>query len=108
MGHFQQAGNIDKCYKAKMLYKMYCDVHNKLYFIFLKPILSEAQYINKLFQLNTVDLTKLLDDPILFIEGLARKVVTPNCRANLLEINIKNYLHPHPYLGYEFEEKCRQ
>ncbi|KAF0688544.1 Uncharacterized protein FWK35_00036203, partial [Aphis craccivora] len=37
---------------------------------------------------------------------LARKVVTPDCRANLLEVNIKNYLHPRPYLGYEFEAKC--
>jgi hypothetical protein len=34
-------------------------------------------------------------------------VVTPDCRANLLKVNIKNYLHPRPYLGYEFEEKCR-
>jgi len=34
-------------------------------------------------------------------------VVTPDFRANLLEVNIKKYLHPNPYLGYEFEEKCR-
>lgn len=33
-------------------------------------------------------------------------MVTPDCRANLLELNIKNYLHLHPYLGYEFEAKC--
>ncbi|KAF0760446.1 Uncharacterized protein FWK35_00017198 [Aphis craccivora] len=104
--HFKEAGHTDKCYKAKMLYKMYCDVNNQLYFIFLKPILSEAQHINKLFQSNTADRTKLLDDLVLFIGGLARKVVTPDCRANLLEVNIKNYLHPHPYLGYEFEAKC--
>lgn len=105
--HFKEADNTDKCYKAKMLYKMYCDVHNQLYFIFLKPILSEAQHINKLFQSNTADRTKLLNDLVLFIGGLARKVVTPDCMANLLEVNIKNYLHPRPYHGYEFEKKCR-
>ncbi|CAI6353799.1 unnamed protein product [Macrosiphum euphorbiae] len=86
---------------------MYSDVNNQLYFILLKPILSEAQHINKLFPSNTADRTKLLDDLVLFIEGLARKVVTPECRANLLEVNIQNYLHPYPHLGYEFEEKCR-
>lgn len=105
--HFKEAGIADKCYKTKMLYKMYCDVNNQLYFIFLKPILSEAQHINKLFQSNTADRTKLLDDLVLFIGGLARKVVTPDCRANIMEENIKNYLHPRPYLGYESEEKCR-
>lgn len=104
--HFKEAGHTDTCYKAKMLYKMYCNVNNQLYFIFLKPILSEAQHINNLFQSNTADRTKLLDDLILFIAGLARKVITPDCRANLLEVNIKNYLHPHPYLRYEFEKKC--
>lgn len=107
--HFKIAASHEKCYKAKMLSEMYTDVNNEAYLMFLKPILSEAQYVNKIFQSNNADPAKLLDSLILLIETLGRLITTPACKANLLDVNtnISDYLHPKPYLGNAFEEKMK-
>jgi len=87
---------------------MYTDVRNELYFIFLEPILNETQSVNKAFQTNNADHAKLLNDLTILIQGLAQRIVRTGCKENLLNINVKDYLHPHPYLGYNFEEKMKE
>lgn len=52
----------DKCYTDELLYNMYADNCNLAYLSFLKPILTDVQKINKLFESNTADPTKLLND----------------------------------------------
>jgi len=52
----------EKCYSAEILYNMYCDETNMLYLLFLKPILSEIQVVNKAFQSEKNDHVKLLND----------------------------------------------
>lgn len=106
--HFRLVGSNDHCYKAKTLYNMFNDKNNLLYFTFLKPILGEAQHINQMFQSNSADRTKLLNSLTYLIESLAKKVVTPACREDLLTANIQNFLHPNPYLGYDFEEQVKK
>lgn len=63
---------------------------------------------NKLFQTNDNDPVKLLESLVLLIKGLAQRVVVAGCRADLLKVNIRDYLHPRPHLGYLFEDKMRQ
>lgn len=106
--HFRLVGSNDHCYKAKTLYNMFKDKNNLLYFTFLKPILGEAQHINQMFQSNSADRTKLLNSLIYLIESLAKKVVTPACKEDLLTANIQSFLHPNPYLGYDFEEQVKK
>jgi len=106
--HFQLKRTSDKCYTAELLYNMYTDVRNELYFIFLEPILNETQSVNKAFQTNNADPAKLLNDLTILIQGLAQRIVRTGCKENLLNINVKDYLHPHPYLGYNFEEKMKE
>lgn len=84
------------------------NIRNELYFIFLEPILNETQSVNKAFQTNNGDPAKLLNDLIILIQGLAQRIVITGCKKNLLKVNVKDYLHPHPYLGYKFEEKMKE
>lgn len=60
--HFQFRRAADKCYVAELLYNMYSDIRNELYFIFLEPLLIETQSVNKAFQINNSDPAKLLKD----------------------------------------------
>lgn len=105
--HFKIVGTQEHCYKAKTLYNMYSGHNNLLYLTFLRPILTEVQHINLMFQSNSVDRAKLLDDLVLLIQSLAKKVVTPCCKEDLLKVNIKEYLNLNSYLGYEFEERLK-
>ncbi|XP_039312918.1 uncharacterized protein LOC105206106 isoform X2 [Solenopsis invicta] len=109
--HFQLKRTADKCYTAELLYSynIYSDSRNELYFIFLKPVLDETQNVNKAFQTNNGDV-KLLNDLTILIQQLAQRIVISGCKENLLKVNIKHYLYPHPYLGcisYSFEEKMK-
>lgn len=72
--HFGIARATQKCLTADLLYGMYSDVKNKIYLVFLKPVLAEVQKVNKVFQDNDVDVTKLLQDLTLLITGLAKMV----------------------------------
>lgn len=83
-----------------MLYQMFKDSINGVYLLFLKPLLTETQQVNKAFQSNSADARLLQKDPTLLIQRLAKKKVTlPGCRANLLKDNIHDFLDLKPYLG---------
>ena len=58
--HFQLVKDEECNYTAKLLYQMYCTPENKLYLLFLKPILLELNRVNKLFQLDKGSPVKLL------------------------------------------------
>ena len=105
--HFEFVRVNDKCYTAEMLYSMFRDETNLLYLLFLKPLLSEIQVVNKSFEGNNVDPCKLLDDVVNLIQSLLKKVVLPtyNVSRNFLNHNFENHLDPRAYLGYLFENK---
>uniref|UniRef100_A0A2S2P0Z6 HAT C-terminal dimerisation domain-containing protein n=1 Tax=Schizaphis graminum TaxID=13262 RepID=A0A2S2P0Z6_SCHGA len=106
--HFQITGSTEKCYKAKTLYNMYCDTNNEALLIFLKPILAEAQHVNKMFQSNSADPVKLLNDLVLLIQSLGGLVITPGSNIDILNSSLKDNLHPRPYLGLAFEETMKK
>jgi len=53
---------------------MHSDVTNELYVLFLKPVLSSVQHVNKAFQANEADPSKFLQDLTLVIKSLAKMV----------------------------------
>lgn len=71
--HFDVARHIEKCYAAEMLYNMYNDPQNLAYIKFLVPVLKDIRRVNKSFEANDVDPTKLLDDLVLLIKSLVKK-----------------------------------
>ncbi|XP_046805584.1 uncharacterized protein LOC124419612 [Lucilia cuprina] len=71
--HFEMANINEKCHKAKILYEMYRDETIHLYLLFLKPVLHEIQIVNKVFQSNENDPTRLLKEITLLINFLKKK-----------------------------------
>lgn len=82
---------------------MYSDVTNKLYLLFLRPILEECQKVNKSFQSSTADRSKLLQDLVVLLVGLTRRIVVPGYRGDLLTVAVRKYKSPNIYLGHEVE-----
>ena len=84
---------------------MYCDPQNKLFILFLQPSFKLVQSVNKLFESNTADKTKLLTDLSLLIKSVANMLVLPISRFDVLVPNtcIENFLD-YIRLGYRFEK----
>ena len=70
-------------------------------------ILRECNKFNKVFQSRSADTTNLLQDLTTLVRTLAEIVVLNGCREDLLSVNIKNFLHPQPYLGSAFQGRLR-
>lgn len=58
----------------------------------MKPNLSTKHF--KLI----MEILQLLNDLIVLIQGLAQRIIITGCKENLLKVNVKDYLHPYPYL----------
>lgn len=76
-----------------------------MFLIFLKQILGEVQSVNKKFDADVQDPTKLLSDLVHLIESLSAKIVIPGKKLKEGD-SLQEYLDPKPYLGYEFEKTC--
>jgi len=50
--HFQLSKVKCRSFNAKILFQMYSDSVNKLYLLFLQPIVQEANRVNKMFELE--------------------------------------------------------
>jgi len=90
--------------ETEIVHNIYRDETNMLYLLFLKPILSEIQVVNKAFQSEKNDHVKFLNDFTILVQGILRKLVLP-CKIDPLLSSIKDYLDPKPYLGHSFEKK---
>lgn len=84
---------------------MYCDGSNLAYLKFLLPILKDVQRVNKSFESNEADPTKLLQDLVTLVKSLVNKVVLPTSKVDPLHGNIEDVLDPKPYMGYLFEKE---
>lgn len=102
--HFQVPRLAEKCYSAEVLYSMYCDEINKAYLLFLRPVLTEVQRVNKSFEAHNADQTKLSDDLVHLLSSLIKKGVTPTASVDVYTTKVEDYLDPKPYLGYSFEK----
>ena len=89
----------DKCYTSELLHEMYSDEKNLLYFLFLNPVLIEVQQVNKLFEAKSVDKVKLLNELILLITSIGKKIVLPTSDIDILTTKVDYFLNPKPYFG---------
>lgn len=105
--HFEMARHGERCYTAELLYEMFCDKKNYVFLVYLKHILGEVQTVNKKFEAEIQDPTKLLGDLVHLIESLSSKVVIPGRKLKIGD-PIEDFLDPNPHLGYEFEKEMRQ
>ena len=106
--HFEVARLTDKCYKAEVLYNMCRDEKHLLYLLALHPVLVQVQKVNKVFESNDADKTKLLDDLTRLMRELARSIMLPTSRIDPLLSDIQSHLDPEPNLGFRFERKATE
>ncbi|XP_040077359.1 uncharacterized protein LOC120849243 [Ixodes scapularis] len=102
--HFEQARSMEGCYTAELLFQMFSDPLNKLYLLYLRPILREVQRANKAYERNDADPSRLLEGLTLLIKTVCSKVLIPTTNIDPLCQPIDGHLDPKPYLGYEFEK----
>lgn len=68
--HFQLAKDKDRNYSTLILFKIYTDLGNKLYLLFLQPIVQGANKVNKMFQLEKTNPSRLFHELITFYLSL--------------------------------------
>ena len=86
---------------------MYADEKHLAYFLFLLPILSDVQKVNKMFESKTIDHLKLLDQIITLFKTIGKTLVLSTSRCNFLVENVEEYLNTKPYLGHRFEKRLK-
>ncbi|XP_067118590.1 zinc finger protein 862-like [Centruroides vittatus] len=101
--NFNLARTNERCYTAEILFSMFDDQRNFLFLLFLKPVLDEVQRLNKIFQSENNDPTKLLQDLLNLIESCCSKIVVVPGTKITNDVVIENHLALNPYLGYQFE-----
>ena len=102
--HYGIVCETEHCKTAEYLSQHYNDVKNKLYLLFLRPILKDVQKVVKFFQFEKADPTKLLDELIYLIKVIWLKVAMPDADVDPLTSNIEDFLNPNVYFGRAFNE----
>ena len=74
--------NNEDNYTSEVFYKMYADEKHLAYLLFLLPILSDVQKVNKTFESKTIDHLKLLDQLVTLLKTIGKTLVLPTSRCN--------------------------
>lgn len=102
--HFEIASSSCDKYLARELHSMYADHSNELYFTFLKPVLSQFEKINLLFQKEAADLCSLLNELENLTFSVLRRIIYPTSVKLDVDMNFKSIFLPLEKVdfGYEF------
>lgn len=87
---------------------MYNDPKNFLYITYLASILAEVQKVNVAFESQNADHTKLFEDLYRLLQSLTNKIIIPTEDFDYFEGDVDSILNEYCYLGYSFEEACRE
>lgn len=101
--HFEIAATVESCHKAQILKKLYSD-KNLLYLKFLKPLLSDVQKVNKMFESNDADPTLLLSELYVLVKDLCYQIVLKCDHFDPLNSCLKDFFVATPYFNYNFEK----
>ena len=82
------ARTSEKCYTAQQLFEMFSNPLNKVYLTFLSAELDAICKLNRLFQSENADVTKLFEDLSDYFNSLVQRIVHPSC---LKSVSPKNY-----------------
>lgn len=92
-----------QCHQAKILKNLYSD-KNLSYLKFLKPILSDVQKVNKMFESNDADPTLLLSELHNLLKNLSYQIVFKVDHFDPLYSRLEDFFVPTPYYNYDFEK----
>lgn len=104
--HFQMAASNERCHTAKLLSEAYNQ--NELYMLFTRKVLKEVVGVNKLFQAQSADVTKLTEDLLNMYRNVMQIVVEPihlsECPVEqLLGVKFLDHVMPVSAINFGFE-----
>ena len=91
--HFHLAKDAERNYTAEMLFQMYSAAENKLYLVFLHPLLQEVNRVNKLFELDRASPVKLIGELMTLYCSILLRVMRPvtfTSWTSILDYDIDN------------------
>ncbi|KAG0432325.1 hypothetical protein HPB47_020905 [Ixodes persulcatus] len=68
---------------------------------------EKGRRVNKAYQADKQDPTKLFEDLLALVKSMAVKVSLPKSRYDVFSVNIEEHLDPAPYFGHRFETTVR-
>lgn len=109
--HFELSASKERCHTAKGLSNAYNDPQNKPYLLFVRKVLKKVVRVNKIFQGQNADITKITEDLMDMYRSLMQVVVDAKylskCfQENLPNLNNKNYILPHKVVNSGHEFNC--
>ncbi|XP_039968257.1 uncharacterized protein LOC120780053 [Bactrocera tryoni] len=100
--HFEVAEAVESCHQANILKKLYTE-KNLLYLKFLKPLLSDVQKVNKMFESNNADPTLLQSELYVLLKNLSYQIVLKSDIFYPFNSRLEDFFVPTPYFNYNFE-----
>ncbi len=109
MAHFSVAYQVERCYEAGVLHKMFEDEQNRMFMLFLHPVLKELRRITKTFQSNSGDNMKIYSELEAFFLALGTQILKPAILKNktteeLCNLNIDSNFCMLPTEAIDFGE----
>lgn len=92
-------GAQDVRYKARLLWEMFCDDSNYLYFVFSSPLVTEFERVNALFQSNNASPSSLLLELDIHYKSLHNRIYSE--QGTLLPLNKTDF-------GAKFSMECNR
>lgn len=92
---------------AAKLFDLYNNT-NLLYLTFLKPIPTQLEKLNKNFQSQNADPTKLLNDMEISINFLKQFVLDPTTDVDVFTEEVESFINNNCYLGFSFETTLKE
>lgn len=105
--HFELSMLSEKCKSAEYLYEHYNDIRNKLFLLYLRPILKDTNHVVKIFQSDNADPTSLLNELTQLISKMCKRITVDTAEYDPLTTNMKDIATTTAYFGYLFEQEFK-
>ena len=89
--HFQVSRNSERCFTAEQLYSMFSNPINKAYLTFLNQELESICKLNKYFQSDNLDVTKLYQDLADYYLSLLQRIIHPKAFKSISKSNLASF-----------------
>ncbi|KAK4325120.1 hypothetical protein Pmani_004275 [Petrolisthes manimaculis] len=89
--HFEMAASNERSHTARVLNDAYKDPQNKLYMLYVRKVLKEVVRVNKMFQAENADITKLTEELLSMYRNLMQLVVEPRYLSKCTLESLPNF-----------------
>ncbi|KAK3892503.1 hypothetical protein Pcinc_003734 [Petrolisthes cinctipes] len=103
--HFEISKHEEMNYTADLLHQMYSDPANKLYQVFLQPVVSQVNRVNKMFEMDHCNVSKLLAELMSLYKSILGRLMIPRTFSTwkaVTDFDMKNDRNHLPLQAVDF------